>query len=449
MKKRYLLTVLPFIISLLTITAVQAQDTTSIYVFDIKEEIAPPVWRTTQLAFEQAKKRNADVILIDMDTYGGQVDMADSIRTRILRSKIPVIVIINNNAASAGAFISLACDSIYMHPGSTIGAATVVDQSGKPVPDKYQSYMRSKMRATATINGRDPDMAEAMVDPDKYIPGVIDSGKVLTFTSTEAMQHGFCEGEVNSLEEAIQKAGFKEYTISKYQAKSTDKIIGFLINPAISGILILIIVGGIYFELQTPGVGFPIIASLAAAILYFTPYYLEGLTENWEIVVFIAGVILVGLEIFVIPGFGIAGISGIAFMITGLTLAMVENVGFDFTWVPTGKIVIALSTVFVSVSLSIAGGIFFLPTLIRKSPVKGIVLNNKQNAEAGYTSSFSEYEKLIGLEGITYTDLRPSGKVMINNELYDTASIEGFIEKGTAVVVIKYHGAQLFVRKNA
>lgn len=424
-----------------------SNDSTLIYVFEIKDEIAQPVWRTTKLAMEEAHRLNAKAIFIDMDTYGGRVDMADSIRTKILRSKIPVIIVINNNAASAGALISLACDTIYMLPGSTIGAATVVDQSGKPVPDKYQSYMRSKMRATAEENGRNPEMAEAMVDPDKYIPGIIDSGKVLTFTTSEAIENKFCEGEVNSIQEAIEKAGYAKYTQKKYQPETVDNIIGFLINPAISGVLILIIIGGIYFELQTPGVGFPILASITAAIVFFAPYYLEGLADNWEIILFIVGVILMALEVFVIPGFGIAGISGILCMVAGLTLAMVENVGFDFTWVDGSKFTIAIFTVIIAVSISLAGGVFMLPAIIKRSPVKGIVLNDEQQSGDGFSTNIAAYQDLVGQSAQAYTDLKPSGKIKLENDIYDAAALEGFIEKGTSVTIVKHQGAQVFVRK--
>ncbi|HYW96993.1 MAG TPA: nodulation protein NfeD, partial [Bacteroidales bacterium] len=128
---------------------------TLVYKFDIKEEIAAPVWRITQEAFRDAYEKKADVIIIDMNTYGGLVDKADSIRTKILNSTIPVYVFINDNAASAGALISIACDSIYMKPGAKIGAATVVNQTGQAMPDKYQSYMRATMRATAEAHGKD------------------------------------------------------------------------------------------------------------------------------------------------------------------------------------------------------------------------------------------------------------------------------------------------------
>ncbi|MBA7572784.1 hypothetical protein ES708_14570 [subsurface metagenome] len=167
-----------------------------VYQFDIKEMIAEPVWRTTKQSFAEADELEADYILIHMNTYGGTLDAADSIRTRILNSQIPVFVFIDNNAASAGALISIACDSIYMRKGASIGAATVVDAQGEVVPDKYQSFMRSTMRATAEAHGkdtiikgtdtllvwhRDPQIAEAMVDPKIYIKDIIDTGQVLTF----------------------------------------------------------------------------------------------------------------------------------------------------------------------------------------------------------------------------------------------------------------------------
>ena len=195
-----------------------------VYKFDIKEQIAKPIWRTTQKAFEEAKEKGADVIVIHMNTYGGLVDMADSIRTKILNSKIPVYVFIDDNAASAGALISIACDSIYMKPGGKIGAATVVNQTGEQVPDKYQSYMRATMRATAEAQGkdtiitgtdtiiewrRDPAIAEAMVDPTIYIPEVSDTGKVLTFTAEEALKYNFNEGIVNNIAELLKQAGIE------------------------------------------------------------------------------------------------------------------------------------------------------------------------------------------------------------------------------------------------
>ena len=426
-----------------------AQDNTKpkkVYQFEIKEEIAAPVWRTTKLAMEEAHEIGADLIFINMNTYGGAVDAADSIRTKILQSKIPVYVLIQNNAASAGALISIACDSIFMQPGSTIGAATVVDPSGEPVPDKYQSYMRKKMRATAEETGRDPDIAEGMVDPDKEIEGVSEKGKVITLTVTEAIEFGFCDGEFNTMAEVLLHSEIGEYSVIKQRLTTTDKIIGWLINPAFSGILILVIFGGIYFELQSPGLGFPIVAALAAAVLYFAPLYLEGLAENWEILVFIAGLILIAIELFVVPGFGVAGIAGITLTITALALAMVGNVGFDFRPVEMNVLVRSFLISIIASTVSVAGSILLAVKLFQTNAFASLVLNAVQNKSEGYTSASSEDAALIGSEGLAYTDMMPSGKVEINDRLYDAASEAGFIEKGQRIKVTDYTGSNLKVR---
>ena len=282
----------------------------TVFVLEIREEIDPRMSRYVTLALEEATLKKADYIIVDMNTFGGAVDDADKIRTAFLEYNKPVYVFINKNAASAGALISIACDSIFMQPGSSIGAATVVSGSdGSVAPDKYQSYMRSIMRATAETNKRNPKIAEAMVDPDVELDSSIKkTGKVLTFTPSEAIKNGFCEGLVNTIPDLLKKCKINSYKIIRYDLSVSEKIIAFFLNPAISGILILVIIGGIYFEFQSPGLGLPLLAAVIAAILYFTPYYLNGLAENWEILMFIAGLILLGVEIFVIPGFGFIGI---------------------------------------------------------------------------------------------------------------------------------------------
>lgn len=419
----------------------------TIYKFSIKEEIAPPIARMVSKAIDEAHMLKADFIYIEMNTYGGAVDAADSIRTKILKSKIPTWILIQNNAASAGALISIACDSIYMQPGSTIGAATVVDQQGNQVPDKYQSYMRKKMRATAEQKGRNPDIAEAMVDPDIYIEGIIDSGKVITFTTSEAIKYKFCEAQVNSLDDIIKRNGLNNYQIIEQKISFMDKIISWLISPYVSGILIMIIIGGIYFELQTPGIGFPILAAITAAILYFAPLYLEGLAENWEILIFITGIILVAIEIFVIPGFGVAGISGIILIIAGLTLSMIENVGFDFSISDNDQLFKALLTVIVASIVSLIGSIYLGVKFIESSLFKKFVLSTSENNTYGFNGINEKEKTLIGKTGITVTLLRPSGKIEIDGEIYDSTAEIGFIEKGETVIVNKFEASQLFVSK--
>lgn len=416
-----------------------------VYRFKIDEMIAPPIWRTTKLAIENADKHNADLILIHMNTYGGMLDAADSIRTKILDSEIPIYVFIDKNAASAGALISIACDSIYMAPGASIGAATVVDQEGKVLPDKYQSYMRSMMRSTAEAKGRDPEIAQAMVDPKIFIDGISDTGQVLTFTVSEAIENNFCRAEVDDVEELLQHAGHKDYVFIEHKISATDKMIGWLINPMVSGILIMVIIGGIYFELQSPGIGFPLAASVLAALLYFAPLYLEGLANNWEILLFVVGLILLTVEIFAFPGFGAIGLLGIVFMITGLTLSMVGNIGPGFFDIDTTGIVGAFLVVIIAVFLSITGSLILSKQIFTTHAFGHLALDKVQNTKEGYTSALKSYESMVGKPGIAYTVLRPSGKIMINDELFDATARSGMIEKGNDVIVFGYQNAQLIV----
>ena len=436
---------------------------TVILKYDIKKEIGPAVWRQTMQAFDLADEVDADYVLIHMNTYGGLVDAADSIRTKILNSEIPVMVFIDNNAASAGALISIACDSIYMRPGGNIGAATVVNQTGEAVPDKYQSYMRSTMRATAEAHGkdtiingrdttylwvRDPKIAEAMVDPRKYVEGVSDTGEVLTFTANEAMVYGYCEGTAEDIEEVIEKAGIKEYEIKEYKPSSLEKVMGVLVSPYLQGILIMIIIGGIYFELQTPGIGFPIGAAILAAILYFAPLYLEGIAENWEILVFVIGIVLLLVEIFAIPGFGVFGIAGIILAIFGLALSMSE--GEVFSWdgeltLNLGPLMRSLLIVLISVLLSVTLSLIFSQQLVKTSLFGAIALSKTQKTEEGYLGVKQENLNMVGKTGVAYTMLRPGGKVEIGGEIYDAKALTGFIDEGATIKVVKYEMAQLYV----
>lgn len=442
---RYLIYLLLFCISASSFA--QSGRNQKVYLFNIKEEIAPPVWRTTKNAFKEAREINADLILIHMNTYGGMLDAADSIRTIILESEIPVYVFIDNNAASAGALISIACDRIYMRSGANIGAATVVDQSGKPLPDKYQSYMRSLMRSTAEATGRNPDIAQAMVGSKMKIDSLIDIGNVLTLTTSEAIENNFCDGRAENIEEVLKLAEIKNYIITEQTITSLDRIIGFLIKPYISGILIIIIIAGIYFELQSPGVGFPSIAAIAAALFYFAPLYLEGLAENWEIVLFIIGLVLVAIEIFAIPGFGFIGISGIILIVAGLTLSMVDSIILDGQLVNFTKLYEAFFTVVTAIFLAVISSIWFSKKLFTSTIFGHLALDSTQNHENGFSTSDAEYKQMIERMGVALTNLRPAGKIQIDDKYFDATALTGFIEKGTKIMVVKYETAQLFVVK--
>ena len=445
MKSKILKVLLFFLFPTIFVSA--EEDKTRILFGEIKSNIDPRTNRYSKLLIEEANNDNYDLVIIEMDTYGGAVNDADDIRTRILDFNKPIYVWINKDAASAGALISIACDSIYMGSGASIGAATVVSGDGTQAPDKYQSYMRSIMRSTAEAKGRDPKIAEAMVDQDIKVDSISQEGKVITFSTKEAIEFGFCDAELNSIDEIMTRQNINNYEIVKFDIGSTENIISFFLNPIISSILILLIIGGLYFELQTPGVGFPIIASIAALVLYLIPYYLNGIAENWEIVLFFIGIVFIALEVFVIPGFGIFGILGLFTSIGALILIMLNNDMFDFTFVVSKDIVNASLSVLISVFafgiLILFGGIRFTDS----HAFKKISLAETQNSDLGYVSK-KYSDNLIGKNGKAFTVLRPSGKILINDEIYDATSSGEFIEKNTKVKIISNEGSNLKVKKS-
>jgi len=416
-----------------------------IMVMDIKSEIDPRMTRYVELSLKHAEQTKADIVIIEMNTYGGILTDAKDIVDKIMDFKKPVWVYINSNAASAGALISIACDSIYMSPGASIGAATVVNSSGEKAPDKYQSYMRAIMRATAEEHKRDPRIAEGMVDEQIKIDSIKEEGKIITFSTSEAIKYGYCEGKVSSIEEILKKNNISKYTLDHFELSSTDHIINFFMNPFISGILILIIIGGIYFELQAPGIGFPLFAAITALILYLVPYYLNGLAENWEILAFFVGIVLIAMEIFVIPGFGIAGIAGITLTIGSLVLIMVNNKAFDFEFVRMNDILIALA----ATMGGLVGGMSLLffggAKLTNSKAFLRMALTDTQQSNKGYNANFNKVS-MIGKAGTAHTVLRPSGRVLIDGQIYDAFTKGGYIEKDSAIEVISEEGSTLKVK---
>jgi membrane-bound serine protease (ClpP class) len=351
-----------------------------------------------------------------------------------------------------------------MRSGASIGAATVVDQSGQKMPDKYQSFMRGMMRATAESHGkkpvvkdgdttwvwhRNPEIAQAMVDPSIILKGIVDTGQVLTLTTLEAIKYGFCEGEAETVEEVLESAGIKEYTIRELKLTMVDRIIMLLVNPVVSGLLIMLIIGGIYFELQSPGVGFPLAAAGFAALLYFAPLYLEGVAANWHLVIFIAGIILLLVEIFAIPGFGVTGVLGVLGIVTGLALVMVDKIVFRFGPSIDGvrEIVGAFAIVLSSAVLAIGLSLWLSRKLFAPNRLFGsLALETSVNQADGFESFDSEkLRSMVGNSGIAHTVLKPSGKVIIRDIVYPAVAETGFIQRGTAVVVRREEQGQLYV----
>ena len=397
--------------------------------------------RKVVTGLQKAMEADADVVLLDLDTYGGAVDAADSIRSAILRYEKPVVAYVNMQAASAGALISIACDSIYMKTGSSIGAATVVDQSGNVMPDKYQSFMRGMMRSTAQAKGRNPEIAEAMVD----------TAGVLSLTPEEAVKVGYCEGIYESeVEVAEAVSGDKEFVIKNMEDDMTwlDRLIQFLLNPLLQSIFMMMIIGGIFVEIRTPGIGLPLVTAIVGALLYFAPGYVGHLAEHWEILMFVVGLILIGLEIFVIPGFGVCGISGIVIVVISLALAMVDNVEFH-RWDGTFSlepVLMPLGIVILSATAAIFGSVWLVRKLYPTRTFDHIALRQEMKASEGFTGVVSGLEALVGETVEVFTDMRPSGKVKTSDGRIMEATLKfgGFASKGQPLKVLSAEQGRLY-----
>jgi membrane-bound serine protease (ClpP class) len=324
------------------------------------------------------------------------------------------------------------------------------------MPDKYQSYMRSMMRATAEAHGKDslgnwrrsPLIAEAMVDNRIVIPGIIDSTKTLTFTTLEAIKYHYCEGEAETIDDVLKYENIgSDYTLNSFKPTFLDKTKGVLTNSVLRGILIMLIIGGIWFELQSPGIGFPLGVAICAAVLYFAPLYVDGLAAYWEIILFVVGLALLIAEIFVIPGFGIAGISGIILMFLGLVFSLLGNTYFNFSTVGTSQIGTAVGTVTGGLVLAFAAVIFITWRMGGNGLMGKMSLKTSQETNEGYIGVPMEQTDLIGSVGNAITDLRPSGKVEIDGKIYDALSFNGqFIANNSKVEVVNYSTGQIGVK---
>ncbi|MEX2401389.1 MAG: NfeD family protein [Rhodothermales bacterium] len=416
-----------------------------VYVVPIEGTIDNVLARYVARAVMDAEASGAALIVFQIDTFGGLVDAADAIRKTILNAQPTTVAFINRNAASAGALISYATDRIVMVPGSSIGAATVVQGgTGEAAPDKYQSYMRGLMRSTAEANGRDPRIAEAMVDESIAIEGISEAGQVLTLSAEEALRLGVADAVMGDLDAVVGQAGYAEARLVAHQATAPERLLRFLSSPILQSLLMLMMMGGLYFELQTPGVGFAGAMAAIGAALFFAPHYMIGLVESWEIVLFGIGVVLLLAEIFVIPGFGVAGISGLLLVVGSLFAALVGNVGLAFP--PADDIASAILTMAVTLVLLVALMFSlgrYLPSSERFSQ---LVLAPDLSSISGYVSA-DTVDDLVGRTGVAVTPLRPSGTAEVNGDRVDVIAVSEFIPAGTAVRIVRVRGSRVEVRR--
>lgn len=406
---------------------------------DIDLGLAPYVKRVVA----EAESNFADAIIFKINTFGGRVDAATQIKDAILNSKVKTIAYIDKRAISAGALIALSCVKIVMVPGASIGATTVVDQTGAKQAEKYQSYMRSEMRSTAEKNGRRTDIAEGMVDERVVVEGLVDSTRLITLTSMEALEYAIADTILSSFDEVLEVFDLGEADIIELDSNWAEDVIRFINNPIVTSLLIMIGLVGLFTEVKTPGWGLPGTAAVIALTIFFGANYILELASFIEIILFIAGVALLIVEIFVTPGFGVFGIAGIIMMVAGLFLGLIADFPI-ISWNDISQALIQLASSFIATGVLVY---ILTRTLPKTSIWNRLILASNIESTSGYTSSEPDFGHLISNEGITLTDLRPSGTVKINEKRYDVVTMGEFIQKGRRVRVTKVEGSKVVVEE--
>ena len=408
-----------------------------------------------QRVIDQAESEEAAAIIFDIDTFGGRVDAATQMKDIILDTKVPTVAFINKRAISAGALISLSCDSIFMTAGASIGAATAVDLQGEKASEKVISYMREEMASTAEANNRSRDVACAMVDEELSISFIVNSqgdtltskevegfseGKLITLSTNLALLLGIADEELNNIDDILSHMNLVDVEKVEIKESWSEMLVRFLTNPTVAPLFMSLGMLGLFFEIKSPGFGVPGILGLTCMALFFGSHLLVGLADITEFIILFSGILLILLEILIIPGFGVAGISGIVLCFYAF-FKMLIGVYPSPTDYQTAYMGLSLG-----ILSAVIAAIILFKTLPHTALYKRLIPFTPQKSEEGFTISRG-YESLIGEKGKTTTDLRPSGKVEIEGKTYQAFSYGDYIDKDEEILVDSIDENQLQVKK--
>lgn len=396
---------------------------------------------------------DASALILDINTPGGRVDAATEIRDAIMEAPktLRTVAFINPRAISAGAFISFACDLIFISKGGSIGAATPIALGGsgeaQPVGEKMVSYFRTEMAATARAKGRRGDIAEAMVDYEVEIKGITPAGKLLTLDTAGALRWQIADRKADSLDEVLELMALGKAERKVLVLNWAEKVARVFTHPILSGLLMSIGVLGILIELYQPGFGLPGIAGMTCLIIFFMGHLVVNLAGWEEVLLFALGVGLLAVEIFVTPGFGVVGAAGIMAIIGSLVLALTAlpvDVSFQ-TGVLTSSILRVLLSMGIVVILFFAAFAILPRTkmrnvLILDAAIKGTSSGGREGA------AISEVIE-SGESGVAESFLRPAGIARFGSRRIDVMSEGDFIDRGEKVIIVRVEGNRVIVRK--
>ena len=416
------------------------QNESTVYRVPVTGEIELGLAPYIQRAVKEATEVGAAALILDIDTPGGRVDAAEIISDALTDSEVPVYSLVNRRAYSAGALIALSTSRIYMRPASVIGAATPVDGTGTKAPEKIVSAMRSQMRALAESNGLEPEVAAAMVDEDIEIDGVVESGKLLTLTTEEAVEIGYAEA-IEDLDALLVELGHEGATVVTLELNWAERLVRFFSSSLVSPFLLSLGFLGLLIEIRTPTFGLAGTMGLISLGLFFGSNMIVGLAGLEDVLIVGAGLVLLGIEAFVVPGFGIFGVAGVVAILTGLYMSLLGNIPTmpDFTraaWVLTSSTLLLIGSAWALIRT--------LPSSSRLAE-SGIFLPAKTTSAIGYESAEVRSD-LVGKYGTAITDLRPAGTALIGDERIDVVSESEWISAGTPVKVLSAEGYRHIVR---
>ncbi len=432
-----------------------------VYVLPIRDDIMPPLVYLVRRGVKEAMEAKATLLVLDMDTNGGRVDVTEEIIEILNNFKGQTATFVNRKAFSAGAFISIATQKIFMAPQSVIGAAApiMLVPGGTPqdMPETMQAKMNSALRAlvrtSAEKNGYNIDVVEAMIDKSKELKigdkVLNEKGQILTLTNTEAeRQYGdpptplLSSGTVQTIEELLQKLGFAEAVRADIKPTGVERL-ALWINM-ISPLLLIIGIAGIYIEFKTPGFGLPGIIGIVAFALYFFGGYIAGLSGLEWIAVFLLGLALVALELFVFPGTMALGLIGAVLILVALVMAMVD-VYPGMPAIPTfQKLELPLRDLFIAF-VGGAAAVLVLSRWLPKTPIYGKLVSHTASGMDTVAELEQKQTSRIGQTGVAVSSLRPGGKAQFGEEILDVMTQGEMIERGERVKIVGHSGTEAVV----
>ena len=423
-KRHYKLISLVFVIFLML--SGFKNDTNNVYVIPINGEINKASSKFVEESLNRINLLEDDVVIFEIDTYGGLVDEAIKIKDLIINLPNKSVAYINNKAISAGVLISIAANEIYMAENANIGSAETI-----PNDEKVLSMWRGVLRDTAQYRNRDALIVEAMADKDIVIENIIVKDKLLNLTSKEALKINFIDGIAANYSELLTKLNIDKEVVNVSENFEV-KLAKYISLPLISSILISAAFIGLIIEIMSPGFGIGGIVSIVSFGLYFSANIFAGYANLIALILFIIGVIFIGVAL-LMPGFGVPEILSVFFIFSGIIMA---NYSFNSALIAI-SIAVLISSVLVFILLKIG---------VKSKHLEKIILNNKLNEDSGFLASDIR-EDLLFKEGVSVSELRPSGIILIDDKHIDVLSLDGLIEKNVVVRVEKIEGFKVFVRR--